>query len=283
MTKEVSMRNKYMRFPEGKTKVVTLSYDDNIDEDKQLIQLMEQYGIKGTFNLIPGWFAKEGTTYPEGETYRLVTTEMAKELYQHPLVEVANHGYTHKYMTSLTTAEMSEEVILCRRELEQLYKRIVRGMAYPYGWYNEELMKVLEMQGITYCRTVESTHSFELPTNWLEWHPTCHHDDPMLDELTQQFIEKKVTEWPQLFYLWGHTFEFEGNDNWNVIENFMKKISGKEDIWYATNGEIYDYVEAYKNLRISADGKRIENPAKFSVWVEIDGTCYEIKDELVLA
>ena len=86
-----------------------------------------------------------------------------------------------------------------------------------------------------------------------------------------------------MFYLWGHTFEFEDNDNWWIMENFMKAVSGREDIWYATNGEIYDYVKAYENLDISADGKRIVNPAKFPVWVEIDGDCHMIEDELVIS
>ena len=35
--------NRFMRFPEGKTKVVTLSYDDCMEEDKKLIDLMEKY------------------------------------------------------------------------------------------------------------------------------------------------------------------------------------------------------------------------------------------------
>ena len=68
-----------MRFPEGKKKSVTLSYDDCMEEDADLIELLEKYQMKATFNLIPGWFAKEGTTYPEGETYRLVTKKKAKE------------------------------------------------------------------------------------------------------------------------------------------------------------------------------------------------------------
>lgn len=271
-----------MRFPGGKTKVVTLSYDDNVEEDKQLIDWMEQYQVKGTFNLIPGWFAEEGTTYPQGENYRLVSTMMAKKMYNHPLVEVANHGFSHKYMDTLTSLEMMEELLECRKALEEMYGRIVKGMAYPYGWYNETLINALSMCGITYCRTVHSTRKFDFPTNWLEWHPTCHHDDPQLFELTKRFVEEKVTEFPQMFYLWGHTFEFEKNDNWSVMEQFMKAVSGQEDIWFATNGEIYDYVKAYENLDISADGKRIVNPSKFPVWVAIDDVIYEIKDELVL-
>ena len=118
------MNKRFMRFPEGKKKSVTLSYDDCMEEDADLIELLEKYQMKATFNLIPGWFAKEGTTYPEGETYRLVTKKKAKEMYEHPLVEVANHGNEHKYMTSLTPLEMAEDTILCRKSLESLYVRL---------------------------------------------------------------------------------------------------------------------------------------------------------------
>ncbi len=277
------MNKRFMRFPGGKAKAVTLSYDDCIEEDQELISRLEKYKMKATFNLIPGWFAKEGTVYPPDETYRLVTASQAKKMYDHPLVEVANHGNEHKYMTSLTTAEMAEDTLLCRRALEQLFERNVRGMAYPYGWYDEALIHVLEMCGITYCRTVNSTGEFYLPENWLAWHPTCHHDDEALMELTDQFISMERVEWPQLFYVWGHTFEFERNDNWERMDAFMEKISGKDDIWYATNGEIYDYVKAYEQLQLSADGRRVVNPTRQSVWLEVDGVGYEVKDELVIA
>ena len=41
----------YLRFPGGKPKCITLSYDDGVEQDIRLIALMEQYGFKGTFNL----------------------------------------------------------------------------------------------------------------------------------------------------------------------------------------------------------------------------------------
>lgn len=274
--------NRFMRFPEGKTKVVTFSYDDAMEEDEKLIKLMEKYGMKGTFNLIPGWFAKEGTEYPPEETYRLTSSSVAKRIYDNEVVEVANHGYQHLYMSALTKAEMADDMLACRKALEALFERNVRGMAYPYGWYSEELMEVLDMCGIQYSRTVNATHTFDLPKNWLEWNPTCHHDDEDLMELTKQFLEKSVNENPLLFNVWGHTFEFERKDNWDSMEAFMKEISGKEDVWYATNAEIYEYVKAYENLDISLDGKRIVNHAKMPVWVCVNGTCYRVDDELVI-
>ncbi len=56
---------------------------------------MEQYHIKGTLNIIPGWFSEEDAVFPEGETYINVTEKKAKDLYDNSLVEVANHGYDH--------------------------------------------------------------------------------------------------------------------------------------------------------------------------------------------
>ena len=61
------------------------------------------------------------------------------------------------------------------------------------------------------------------------------------------------------------------------IEEICKKLSACEDIWFATNIEIYDYVEAYKSLHYSADGHKIFNPSLFTVYLDVDGTVYSVK------
>jgi hypothetical protein len=63
----------------------------------------------------------------------------------------------------------------------------------------------------------------------------------------------------RLFYIWGHSFEFDRNDNWQHLEDICGVLANKEDIWYATNIEIYEYVKAYDALVYSADGKRVYN------------------------
>ena len=45
-----------MLFPEGKIRAVTLSYDDGFTFDRQLVDLLNRYGLKGTFNLNSGLF-----------------------------------------------------------------------------------------------------------------------------------------------------------------------------------------------------------------------------------
>ena len=80
-----------------------------------------------------------------------------------------------------------------------------------------------------------------------------------------------------MFYLWGHSYEFPINNNWDVIEKFAEYAGGHDHIWYATNIEIYDYVMAYKSLVTSYNKKMVYNPSALDVWAEIDGETYCIK------
>ena len=49
----------FLRYPNGLAKALTISYDDGVEQDIHLLELMEKYGIKGTFNLNSGSFAEE--------------------------------------------------------------------------------------------------------------------------------------------------------------------------------------------------------------------------------
>ena len=82
---------------------------------------------------------------------------------------------------------------------------------------------------------------------------------------------------PRLFYIWGHAYEFDNRDNWEHLDEICEKLGGHDDIWYATNMEIYEYAEAYRSLVHSANGKSIYNPTLHTVWMEVDGTTYCIK------
>ena len=111
-----------------------------------------------------------------------------------------------------------------------------------------------------YCRTVISSNRFDIPRDWLRLQATCHHNDPKLNELANRFISATRVGEPLLFYLWGHSYEFEADNNWELIEDLLAKIGGRDDTYYATNIEIYDYVHAFRELIFSADGKRVYNP-----------------------
>lgn len=277
------MRYQFLRFPEGKSKAVTFSYDDGIRQDIRFSELLDKYQIKCTFNLNSSSLRKENG---------LTKDEVVKHILSKGH-EVAVHGSNHRAEGTLRPIEGIRDVLDNRLELEQTYGRIIRGMAYPdsgitYFTNNatyESVKNYLRELDIVYSRTLGGNNSFELPQDWYAWMPTAHHNNPAVFEYIDEFLSIDLDNpklygakrQPRLFYLWGHSYEFDDRDNWKHIEEICEKLSYKEDTWYATNMEIYNYVTAYNSLVYSADGTRIYNPSLHTIWFDVDRKLYSIK------
>ena len=259
-------KNIMMRYPEGRTKALTFSYDDGVRQDVRFMEILNRYGMRGTFNINSGLYAAE-----EGHTR--MTAEQITKAYANGPHEVAVHSHTHPFLESVLTTDMIYEIMKDRELLEEQFGCVVRGMAYPMGTFSDEVVGVLKNCGIAYARTTVATEKFSLPTDWLRLPATCHHNNPRLMELARRFLELDLRSRPcALFYLWGHTYEFDHNDNWNVIEEFCEYLGGHEDeIWYATSIEIYEYIEDFKRLVTSVDNTIVKNPTARTLWFRRGG------------
>lgn len=255
-----------MRFPGGRAKAFTLSYDDGVEQDIHLIELIRQHGVKCTFNLSSGEYPPEGFKWEPGTVHRRMPLSQCREVYKGDDIEVAIHGTHHPFLESMPAPAAMWDIINDRRELESQYGRIVRGGAYPFGTYSDDVVTMMRLAGIAYCRTVKSSHSFSMPRDWLRLEATCHHRDTELYELAERFVTVKNVRDPLLFYVWGHTYEFEDNDNWHVMEGLLERVAGRDDVWYATNIEICDYAHAFSELIFSADGSMAYNPTSTNLW-----------------
>jgi len=199
------MSNMFMRFPSGRKKALTFSYDDGLQQDEKLIAIMIKNGLYGTFNINSG------------------------------------------------------------------------GFAYPNGVCTDEVVEALRACHFSYARTIISSKDFKIPSDWLRLQPTCHHLDSNLTNYGKQFIENEPKRDSWLFYVWGHTYELDDRQSWSKIEEFAEYIGNHGDIWYATNIEIVDYVNAYKRLEFSMDGKRVYNPTSTYLYMEIKGKIISVK------
>lgn len=259
------IRDISLRFPGGKSKVLTFSYDDGVIYDEKLVSIFNAHNMKCTFNIGSDLL---------GSDEHYISKEKALEIYKGH--EVSVHGSWHSSLKDVPIARAAYELMRDRINLENLFNTIICGMAYPYGSYNDEVIEALKSCGIVYSRTTFDTHSFDLPENWLTLHPTCHHKDKRLMELAERFVSTEVNFRPQMFYLWGHSYEFNNDNNWEVIEKFVDFTAERDDIWYATNMEIYNAVKAFKSLVYTADGTMVSNPSAQSVWISIRGDVTEI-------
>lgn len=221
---------------QNKRKAVTFSFDDAIIDDERLIKILDKYGLKGTFNLNSGYLSGALKW-----RYREVKDVIHINYFDNPNLydghEVACHSYTHPHLEWLDVANMENQIRLDKLLLEELYHCKIRGMAYPYGTYNDDVIKVLRNNAIEYSRTTENTYDFKLPEEPLTWHPTCHFKDDRRMELAEKFVNAEAEE-DMLFYIWGHSYELVTEEDWNAFEEFCAFVSGREDICYCTNIEV---------------------------------------------
>ena len=281
------MNKIYKAFPGGKHKVLTLSYDDGKIEDRRLVSIFNRYGIRGTFNLNSGL---------AGDTAVRIPTEEWAQLYAGH--EVAVHTCTHPTIARCPSTEIVQEILNDRIELEKIMGYPVRGMAFPNGSYDERCCQIAADVGIRYARIAADKYAavqaaenyakcaegpillgdetgFDMPTDYMRWLPTCHHNHHLM-EFGKKFLSLKKQQYLYMMYVWGHSFEFERNNNWNVIEEFCEMMGGQEDIWYATNIEIVDYNTVFEQLQFAADNSFVYNPSSAAAWLKVNDEVVEV-------
>ncbi len=234
-----------LRFPNGKNKAFTVSYDDGCANDKRLAELFRKYNIKGTFNLVTKWGYN-------------------KDIYSG--FEVAAHGYSHIPVDHIHGTALVQEILKNREALEKDFGEIIRGFAYPGGGYSQEGEDTLRALDFSYARKVNENEWFELPQNFYQWNPTCHQTDTRLFELCDRFNNYNKNARAALFFVWGHSYEFKTDEDWLRMEEMCRRVAGKDDVWYATNIEICDYCQAFSRLKYSADGSIVYNPSSIDLW-----------------
>lgn len=254
------------RFPGGARKALTMSYDDGKTPDRRLVDIFNRYGIKATFHINAG--------YLDNDRLDRIASDEVSELYKGH--EISAHGYTHRSLGIVPRELVISEVIKDREKLEALAGYPVRGMSYPNGLYNDDTIAILKACGIEYCRVVETTGDFKIPEDFMRWKGTCHHKQNLL-ELGQKFIDMPHKNRPHLMYVWGHANEFDKDSNWDMMEQFCKMTGGRDDIWYTTNIEFVDYMNALKQLRFSVDLTMVYNPTAIDLTVTYDGEPFVIK------
>lgn len=238
-----------------KRKAITFSYDDGVQQDKRLIEILDRYSLKSTFNINSGLFDKhtshEATIFGTKTIFNnhRIPVDEFKQVYENH--EVAAHSVHHPILTQLS----DDDVVFQMREdainLEKLTGYKINGFAYPGGYceYYDERVKNLikDNTNLYYGRTAKSCYSFDVPRDLMMFFPTVSQREiEMREKLARDFIHLE-TEKPQIFYIWGHSYELDVNERiWTEFERFCELIAGKDDIYYGTNDQVFRYFSLNK-------------------------------------
>ena len=224
-------------------KIVTFSYDDGVKQDKRFVEILNKYGLKATFNLnseLLGTKNKLDLIDYKGEKicHDKLTVEEAVEVYRGH--EVAVHTLTHPTLTYLSKEEIIRQVEKDRENLSKIFGCDVVGMAYPgAGFQNSDRVEeaIRSHTGIKYARTISNSYSFCPQENLLRYKPTTYHLDFDTNyRLADDFFS---SDKGGVFYIWGHSYEFDINDTWAEFERFCEYVSGREGVIYTNNSEAF--------------------------------------------
>jgi len=145
-------------------------------------------------------------------------------------------------------------------------------MSYAYGVFTDEAIQIAMMLGLSYGRTVYSTKGFTAPVDFMRWNPTCHHNEAIADRsLADIFLSEAPPKQTDVFYIWGHSYEFDREGNWERMEELCRRLGGHDDIWYTTNIDYMRYKSAVKSLVYSTDLSMVMNLSSIKIWMECDG------------
>ena len=114
------MRYQFLRFPGGKVKAVTFSYDAGVVEDLRLADIFCKYNLKATFNINSNYMGKDPRRLPAS-----VIREKIADLGH----EIATHGADHLAPLKQRSIAGIRDTLECRLGLEKEFGGIID---WPY-------------------------------------------------------------------------------------------------------------------------------------------------------
>lgn len=234
-------------------KYFSWSFDDGLEQDKRIIQILKKYGIGATFHLNSGLFgvrryisrignlgmhetpadqfeAKSFHLLPASHHYRIPREEL-KAVYAG--FEIASHTVGHVNLAKCSEEERKRQVKEDVDALSSLFEQEITGFSYPFGAGAKQSRDALSQAGIRYARLATATGSFSFPDDPLNMPLTCWHISPKTFQTLDQFIREKPQEEDMFFLMFAHGYEFDfgtKESNWEKLEKICETVSSHDDI-----------------------------------------------------
>ena len=227
----------------------TTSWDDGYATDLRLADLLDTYGIKGTFYVCPK--KQHGKNVLE-------ESDIAHLSKHH---EIGAHTMSHPHLSQISLHDAQKEITKSKEWVEKITQKECAMFCYPYGDTNDAVKNLVQEAGFRGARTTKDLvfhgdDCFALPTTLQVapfpkrktfsryWHPL----DPFGPLRVRYARLRKLgipirscTNWLSLaktlfdiakadalpntsFHLWGHSHEIEKYDMWGELEAFLMHV-----------------------------------------------------------
>lgn len=253
-------------YPQGKDKAFNISYDDGVIQDVRFVNLLNQYGLKGTFNLNSGLMKQEFEwVHENGMVVKRLPEAVVQRLYTGH--EVASHTYSHPYMDALSRGDILSQMAADRFFLQQLTRQEVAGFAVPFLHYSPLIADCARECGFAYARISEESHSYLPPEDHFWWRGGKFHWDGDLEDYVAGFLQTDIEL--ALCQLVGHSYDLDVYHMWDRMEQILRMVAVDESVAPMTNLELARYLAQMKKVEITSEA--IYNPGNCDLWFRVDG------------
>lgn len=223
--------------------IVTTSWDDGSIFDLKVAELLNKYGIKGTFYVPKSLFA-----HPLERDDILMLDKYS---------EIGSHTLNHVDLTKVSLSEAKREIEGSKTYLEDLLGHNVPMFCYPSGRFNKDIKKIVRDAGFIAARTTKRG-GFNLPSDPYEWQITLYASPGLPTPTLIPWLKRRIAitgllDWETqakllfdkflkvggIYHIWGHSLGFEINLHWDKLDRVLAYISHREGVHYMTNGEIF--------------------------------------------
>lgn len=217
--------------------IITTSWDDGNPSDLKLAGLLRRYSIPATF-YIP-IKNREGNRLSSNQI-----REVAKNF------DIGGHTINHVNLTQISIKKAEKEIFECKRKLEEMGEKQITLFCYPYGAYNEDIVKIVKRANFKGARTDKCSQTkiydaFKMGTtvharNCTKFHYVKEALYAGDFKLAYQILKTKVNKsWTKIaletlnyvlkkggiWHLRGHSREIEQNNDWRNLEEIFQKVS----------------------------------------------------------
>ncbi|MGB7337298.1 MAG: polysaccharide deacetylase family protein [Phototrophicaceae bacterium] len=241
------------------TLTVSTSWDDGDVLDLRIADILNRYELKGTFYVARDFLDTR------------MSIQDIRDLAQ--LHEIGAHTLTHPVLTAISLADAKREIEDSKKWLEDVLGQAVDSFCYPKGAHNAQLAGLVKAAGYRMARNVQAYHTsvgdnlFSVPTTlqiyplplrplpdvaiWRGWTTRLQ---PLRQAIAHQptFAPWRVLNWRDyalswasyaaehdgIWHLWGHSWEVEQYQQWQILDETLKHLSERFDCVPKTNSEL---------------------------------------------
>lgn len=255
-------------YKNGYTKAFNITYDDGILQDVRFIELLNRYGLKGTFNLNSGLMQDEFVwTHETGLDVKRLSVDEVRHLYDRH--EAASHTLTHPYFSEETSVEkIMHEMTEDKQNLETIFEKDISGFALPFNYFDSNLANCAKAAGFKYCRISDESLDYDWHKEPYQWKASMFHLNENLPEFIENFCQTQQEL--ALCQISGHSYDLDVYNMWEEIEQLYAKVAQQKDVWFAAHIELAEYLEAMKQVKTDENG-RLYNPTNVRLWFSVNG------------